>query len=396
MGGIKILNSHSTLHFNTGYEEEMEQYLKKIWYDPRHPGSFAGATKLYEIVKKEGKYDIGLNRIKKFLQNQDAFSLQKKVRRRGFKRRRVIVQGIDYQWEADLADVQNLSEFNKGIKYLLVIVDVFSRFLWVRCLKDKKAQSVIDAFKDILDGPRHPKAIRTDKGTEFYNRYLKRYLKEKGIKIFYALNESKANFAERYIQTLKKRLYRYFTHTQKHKYTDILQDMVNSINETPNRSLNGRTPASVNAENESEVRLDAYLVRRKAQKKPPILKKSSKRKRTPYTFKIGDQVRISHLRRQFQRDYDQTFTEEIFIVSHRFVSQGIPIYKIKDMMNDPIQGSFYASELQKVSKDEQTQWRIEKIIRKRKVRGKPEVLVRWLGWPKKFDSWIPEVDVKNI
>nr|XP_034315977.1 uncharacterized protein LOC117685641 [Crassostrea gigas] len=172
--------------------------------------------------------------------------------------------------------------------------------------------------------------------------------------------------------------------------------MVNSINETPNRSLNGRTPASVNAENESEVRLDAYLVRRKAQKKPPILKKSSKRKRTPYTFKIGDQVRISHLRRQFQRDYDQTFTEEIFIVSHRFVSQGIPIYKIKDMMNDPIQGSFYASELQKVSKDEQIQWRTEKIIRKRKVRGKPEVLVRWLGWPKKFDSWIPEVDVKNI
>lgn len=245
----------------------MEQYLKKIWYDPRHPGSFAGATKLYEIVKKEGKYDIGLNRIKKFLQNQDAFSLQKKVRRRGFKRRRVIVQGIDYQWEADLADVQNLSEFIKGIKYLLVIVDVFSRFLWVRCLKDKKAQSVIDAFKDILDGPRQPKAIRTDKGTEFYNRYLKRYLKEKGIKIFYALNETKANFAERYIQTLKKRLYRYFTHTQKHKYTDILQDMVNSINETPNRSLNGRTPASVNTENESEVRLDAYLVRRKAQKK---------------------------------------------------------------------------------------------------------------------------------
>lgn len=91
------------------------------------------------------------------------------------------MQGIDYQWEADLADVQNLSEFNKGIKYLLVIVDVFSRFLWVRCLKDKKAQSVIDAFKDILDGPRHPKAIRTDKGTEFYNRYLKRYLKEKAL-----------------------------------------------------------------------------------------------------------------------------------------------------------------------------------------------------------------------
>lgn len=113
------------------------------------------------------------------------------------------MQGIDYQWEADLADVQNLSEYNNGIRYLLVVVDVF---MWVRPLKDKKAQSIVDAFRDILSGPRQPKAIQTDKGSEFYNRYLKRYLQEKGIKIFYALNETKANFAERYIQTLKKRL----------------------------------------------------------------------------------------------------------------------------------------------------------------------------------------------
>lgn len=95
----------------------MEEYLKKIWYDPRHPGSFAGPSKLYQVVKREGKYDIGLGEIKKkFLQNQDAYSLQKKVKRRGFKRRRVVVQSIDYQWEADLADVQNLSEYNNGIK----------------------------------------------------------------------------------------------------------------------------------------------------------------------------------------------------------------------------------------------------------------------------------------
>lgn len=78
MGGIKILNSHSTLHFNTGYEKEMEQYLKKIWYDPRHPGSFAGATKLYEIVKKEGKYDIGLNRIKNSCKINMRFLCKKK------------------------------------------------------------------------------------------------------------------------------------------------------------------------------------------------------------------------------------------------------------------------------------------------------------------------------
>ncbi|XP_062571179.1 uncharacterized protein LOC134233212 [Saccostrea cucullata] len=372
----------------------MEEYLKNIWYDPRHPGSFAGPSKLLQVVRKEGKYKIGLRKIKNFLQNQDAYSLQKKVKRKGFKRRRVIVQGIDYQWEADLADVQNISEYNDGVKFLLVVVDVFSRFLWVRTLHDKKAKSIIEAFKDILSGSRQPKAIRTDKGSEFYNRYLKQYLKGKNIKIFYALNETKANFAERYIQTLKKRLYRYFTHEQKYKYLNILQDVVQSINETPNRSLNGRTPSSVNKDNEEEVRLDAYLARRKT-KKVTIVKKSSKRKRNPYTLKVGDQVRITHLRRQFQRDYDQTYTEEIFIVSDRFLSQGIPIYKLKDMMDEAILGSFYASELQKVSKDENTTWRIEKVLRKRKIRGKEEILVRWLGWPKKFDSWISSKDIKK-
>lgn len=375
----------------------MEEYLKNIWYNPRHPGSFAGPSKLYQVVKREGKYDIGLGKIKKFLQNQDAYSLQKKVKRRGMRRRRVVVQGIDYQWEADLADVQNLAEYNDNVKFLLVIVDVFSRFLWVRPLKDRKAKSVIEAFKDLLQGPRRPKAIRTDKGSEFYNRYLQQYLRDQHIKIFYALNETKANFAERYIQTLKKRLYRYFTHLQKHKYLNILQDVVQSINDTPNRSLNGRTPASVTPENEDEVRLDAYLAREKKKKAlvPKVKKSPFLKKRQRFVFKIGDQVRITHLRRTFQRDYDQTYSEEIFVVSDRFVSQGIHIYKLKDMMDDPIRGTFYASELQKVTKDAQAIWRIEKILRKRKVRGKEEVLVRWLGWPKKFDSWISKSDIKE-
>ncbi|XP_061190400.1 uncharacterized protein LOC133198308 [Saccostrea echinata] len=177
---------------------------------------------------------------------------------------------------------------------------------------------------------------------------------------------------------------------------DILQDVVQSINDTPNRSLNGRTPASVTKANEEEVRLDAYLVRRRKATQVPRVKKSNKsKKRLPYKFKIGDQVRITHLRRPFQRDYDQTYTEEIFVIRDRLVSQGIPIYKLKDLTDDPIQGTFYASELQKVLKDEETIWRIDKILRKRKVRGKEEVLVRWLGWPKKFDSWIPKGDIKE-
>ena len=83
-------------------------------------------------------------------------------------------------------------------------------------------------------------------------------------------------------------------------------------------------------------------------------------------LKIGYQVRITHLRHLFQRDYDQTYIEEIFIVSARFMSQGIPIYKLKDMLDDPILGTFYASEIQTVNKNEETIWRIDRILRKRK------------------------------
>ena len=128
---------------------------------------------------------------------------------------------------------------------------------------------MIEGFKDVLKGDRRPKAVRTDRGSEFYNRYFKQFLEERRIKLFYALNETKANFAERYIQTLKKRLYCYFTHVQKHKYMYILQDVVKSINDTPNRSLRGRAPASVNPENEEEVRLDAYLARNPPKRPPP-------------------------------------------------------------------------------------------------------------------------------
>lgn len=74
------------------------------------------------------------------------------------------------------------------------------------------------------------------------------------------------------------------------------------------------------------------------------------KKRLPYTFKVGDQVRITHLRRTFQCDYYQTYTEEVFVIRDRFVSQGIPIYKSKGLTDDPIQGTFYASEIQKVFK----------------------------------------------
>lgn len=116
----------------------------------------------------------------------------------------------------------------------------------------------------MLTGPRRPRAIRIDKGSEFYNRILQQYLKDQEIKICLCLerDESKCRETMQRDQTDAEKtnlsILIFFIHLQKHRYIDILQDVVQSINKTPNRALNGRTPASVTKENEDEVRFDAY------------------------------------------------------------------------------------------------------------------------------------------
>lgn len=120
-------------------------YLKKIYYTPGNPGAFAGPEKLYQAVKKEGKYKIGRVRIRQFLNIEDPYSLMKPIRRT-FPRSRVVVDTIDSMWDGDLADVSNISSHNDGYKFLLVLIDIFSRFLFLIPLKNKQHQSITDGF----------------------------------------------------------------------------------------------------------------------------------------------------------------------------------------------------------------------------------------------------------
>lgn len=132
---------------------------------------------------------------------QDDYNLQKPTRH-PYKRARVVVSGIDNQWDADLADMSTLSKYNKGIKILLVVIDIFSRFLLVQPLKNKTAKAVVEGFKQIIQKGRKCKKLRTDKGSEFSNRLLKEYLKSENIYYFTTKNsDTFANFSERVIQT---------------------------------------------------------------------------------------------------------------------------------------------------------------------------------------------------
>lgn len=202
---------------------------------------------------------------------------------------------------------------------------------------------------------------------------------------------------------MKNLMYRYFLKKRTYRYVDVLQDLVTSYNQRPHRSLGERAPATVNKDNADEIRLVTYLTTRgkgfklnNIKSKKSVKSMSAKNKNKPiFRYKIGDDVRISQLKHPFQRDYQQKWTEEYFKVTQRYKRDGIPVYKVKDLTDEPIDGAFYESELQKVEKSGDILYRVEKVLKKRKRGNTTEVYVKWDGWPGKFNSWIPETSLEK-
>ena len=166
-------------------------------------------------------------------QNQQlAEELHKPIIRK-FKKRKIHAAFKDNIWGADLADIQLLSRYNKGIRFLLCIIDIFSKYTWVVPLKDKKGISIVTAFQNILEqSNRKPNKIWVDKGSEFYNTSFKKWLRDNDIVMYSSYNEGKYVVAERFIKTLKSRIYKYVTSISKNVYIDKLNDIVDECNNT--------------------------------------------------------------------------------------------------------------------------------------------------------------------
>ncbi|XP_033725177.1 uncharacterized protein LOC117315142 [Pecten maximus] len=372
---------------------EEKQRVDDIYYNFNNGGTFLGPTKVHQILKSQGFHSLGLHKIRRYIQSLDDYSLQKPVKR-FFKRARVEVGEPFEQYDTDLLDMTSLAKHNSGVKYLLMVIDVFSRFLWVEPIKTKTAKEVLEGFKKIVERGRIPKKIHSDLGKEYNNRWFKKWCLDNDIHYFTAQSEFHASMVERVNRTFKTMIFRYFTKFRTYRYIDNLQNFVDSYNSTPHRSLNGTAPKDVNDSNQAD--LFAYMYLRKKTKRLKRKRTLKRKKPNPYKFKVGSLVRISHTKQLFNRAYQQQWTSEIFKIHKIFLMQGIPLYQLIDFLNDPIKGNFYQSELQRVEKDEHTLWFIEKKIRKRKRGGQIEWLVQFEGWPSKYNQWIPEKDIKDV
>ncbi|KAK3107167.1 hypothetical protein FSP39_008405 [Pinctada imbricata] len=286
----------------------------------------------------------------------------------------------------------------------IFVIDIFSRFLWVETLQDKRGTSVVAALKKVFAYGRKPFKIRHDGGSEFTNKTLDNFLKRNDVEHFQTYNtETKANYTERVIGTLKRILYRYFTHNKTYKFQNVLQDLVSSYNKRPHRGIFNLAPTDVNSKNEREIWRKTYLPKdqqdtdEKVKQDKTKVEKNKKRKhksKTRFKFKIDDFVRVSFVRYVSQRAYHQSWSEELFKVKSRVLRENLPVYTLQDMAGDDIKWSYYQPELQKVTVKNDKLWSIEQILRKRKRKGQTECLIRWRGYPSKFDSWVQESKIK--
>lgn len=362
-------------------KEKKENYLKQIYFNPSRPASFGGIDKLNQYVKEKGKYKISRKEIKNWLQSQEVHStnlLPKYFTRR----RRVIVPYIDYMWDIDTASLLDYAKENSGYGHFVLSIDIMSRFVWCVAVITPSGKQIKQALQNIFKSDRLPERVRTDKGTEYTNKQVETFFEENDIKHFVTQNEVKANYAERAIQTIKGKIMKYMRAKQTKEWVSQLQNITTSYNNTFHRSIK-QSPASVTKKDENKIWEILYSL-----KKFPFPKKVS------YKFQKDDIVRISKLRQPFQRYYNEHWTNELFIIKDRNIQQYIPIYHLTDYAKEDIAGIFYENELQKVFVNENTVYNIEKVIKERINNGKKESLIRWVGWPKKFDSWILSREIK--
>ena len=233
----------------------------------------------------------------------------------------------DFSSNLNMEDImQSLSRKNKGIKYLLYAIDLYSKYGFVITLKDKKGISIVNAFNKIIkQSNRKPNKIWVDQGGEFYYNVFKKWLSDNDIIMYSTYNEGKSVVAERFIRTLKNKLYKHMTATGKNVYYDVLDDVVNKYNNTKHSTIKMR-PIDVK-DNDKRVFIDEHNEK-------------------DCRLKVGDRVRISKFRNIFAKGYTPNWSKEIFIVDK--INDTVPyMYNLKDLNDEEIIGSFYNRELHK-------------------------------------------------
>src|SRR3977135_763534 len=343
--------------------------LRQIYYNPEHPAAFGVVSALVRASVLSHAI------VQEWLKNQLSYNIHKPARKR-YSTRHYVTSGINHQWQADLVDKQAFAQSNDGFKYILTVIDMFSRRAWAEAVKSKNTGNMIAAFLNIFESGEKPIKLQSDQGFEFESPAMKKFFAEHGIEQFSVKSQFKAAMVERFNRTLKTKMWRFFTHNNTRRWLDVLPQLITGYNKSYHRSIK-TTPNGVNEDTEIEM----WLLNE------PI-EKSHKSK-----IRVGSTVRLSKAKNVFEKGYLPNWTEEVFTVS-RVLNTTPPQVKVTDYSGVEIQGSFYIQEVQQVDKPEE--YRVEKVIQTRRVNNKKQYLVKWLGYPDKFNEWVAEDEIRAL
>ena len=363
--------------------------LSKLYYSIAKPSALSSEKKLLKAAQEINPSIIKKD-VKLFLAGQDAHTLHK-VTAKHFRRRKILSPKPKVIISADLADMTKLSKQNYGYRYIVVFIDVFSRYLDAYPLKKKNAESLRQTLEKVVLSKKFEGFTRlfVDRGGEFYNNKVKSYCENENITLYSVSSyEIKASIAERVIQTLKRKIYKYLTANNTKTYVTVLPQLIESYNHSSHTSLGkGKTPYEVhNLRNNKEIADQFYSMYKKGMRS---------RKTISSDLSVGDTVRIANKDRQsiFRKGYIIQNTEEIFRITKIDESQSPSTFYLRDLAGDKVDGVFYRSELIKTLLPDQFPIR---ILKKKIVRGKNQYLVHWVGYPNSFDSWVNESDLRGI
>ena len=290
-----------------------------IYTDPKNPASYS-------------------SNVRSFMNQKRSISLHRK-RIKNFKRRQIIVPGPFHTISADLIDYQMIKNYNSHYRYILTVIDCFSRMAYARPLKRKTAEEVAEKLDDIISNMQYvPRFFTSDKGGEFdiRNPYIHDILVEKyHMIVYYTTGPKKNSMVERYNRTLKERLERVFTETGQKRWIDLLDDFVVNINNSINRTI-GVRPVDVTLENSDKLWKRIYPNANKIVDCSAIL--------------VNDRVRIAIEKSIFAKGYHKNWSDDIYTVSKITKSMGTCLYTLKDNDGIELPRKYYIQELNFVSR----------------------------------------------
>ncbi len=380
MKKFDLYDDHEYLWKNiqvTNVDNKLDQEIKASYKEPGHPIAFSNPKTIYRYYNQE----VPLKRINNIVNTIESQSLHKEFHKG--RRNISFARFKRYQFQIDLCFITDLAEWNDGVKYLLTVIDCFTRFAFVKPLKDKTSKTVLKAFQEIIESLHDkPITIVCDKGTEFINKQFLDYCKSRNMKLISPVSNIHAAYVERFNRTIQNIIYKFLTEYSTNRYLDHLDKIVESYNLRYHRMI-GMSPFE--AENNPDAELYINNL---------ITKRDSEMKKMDPTLKIGDLVRIAKQKDKFSRGFNPQTHIEIFKIDRISENKKVPLYYLSNYnSNENIEGGFYRFELTPVNLDV---FRIEKIIRRRTFRGQKQVLVKWLGYDDSHNQWIPEEELEDI